>query len=164
MSCTPGSKVLIADGNIECKVLEVKEDGVKVRVMNDFELGERKNMNFPGCKVMLPTITEKDENDIVNFAAKYDVDFIALSFTRSGFDIQECRRLLGEKANNIKIIAKIENVEGLENFDEILKECDAVMVARGDLGMEIPPQKVFLAQKYIITKCNFAGKPVITAT
>ncbi len=121
-------------------------------------------MNLSGCKVNLPTITEKDEDDIVNFGLKEGVDMIAASFVRSASDVEQIRDLLGPKGSNIRIISKIENQEGLENFEEILEACDGIMVARGDLGMEIPVEKVFLAQKYIIDRCNLAGKPVITAT
>lgn len=113
--------------------------------MNQASIGERKNMNLPGCIIDLPTVTEKDANDIQNFGLKHNVDMIALSFTRRGSDILQVRELLGPKGAHIKIIAKIENQEGLNNFDDILKESDGIMVARGDLGMEIPPSKVFVA-------------------
>ena len=102
-------------------------------------------MNLPGCKVQLPTVTEKDVHDIEHFALKYNVDMIALSFTRIGKDIEDVRKILGPKGSHIKIIAKIENQEGLDNFDDILDHCDGIMVARGDLGMEIPSSKVFVA-------------------
>lgn len=121
-------------------------------------------MNLSGCKVNLPTITEKDEDDIVNFGLKEGVDMIAASFVRSAEDVEKIRDLLGPKGKNIRIISKIENEEGLENFEEILEESDGIMIARGDLGMEIPVEKVFIAQKYMIDQCNLAGKPVITAT
>jgi pyruvate kinase len=121
-------------------------------------------MNLSGCKVNLPTITEKDEDDIVNFGLKEGVDMIAASFVRTAADVEQIRDLLGPKGKNIRIISKIENQEGLENFEEILEACDGIMVARGDLGMEIPVEKVFIAQKYMIDRCNLAGKPIITAT
>lgn len=121
-------------------------------------------MNLPGCEVHLPTITEKDEEDIVDFALKKGVDFIALSFVRKAADVEECRDILGPKGSRIKIISKIENQEGLHNYDEIVKASDSIMVARGDLGMEIPPQKVFVAQKWMIKKANNGGKSVICAT
>jgi len=127
---------------------------VIVKVENDCSLGEKKNMNLPGCIVDLPTTTKKDEVDIVEFGLKYEVDIIALSFTRKGSDIEEVKKLLGEKGEYIKIIAKIENQEGLDNFDDILRHSDGIMVARVDLGMEIPPSKVFIAQKWMIKKCN----------
>jgi len=113
----------------------------------------------------LPTFTEKDVHDIVEFGIKYNVDFIAASFVRKALDVTNLRQLLSENnGQHIKIICKIENQEGLENYDEILQATDAIMVARGDLGMEIPPSKVFLAQKMMIRGANLAGKPVITAT
>lgn len=95
-------------------------------------------MNLPGSSVDLPTITEKDENDLVDFGLKYNVDFIALSFARFGGDIDDCRDILGPRGANIKILAKIENQEGLNNYEEILDKTDGIMIARGDLGMEIP--------------------------
>lgn len=109
-----------------------------VEVLNDVKIGERKNMNLPGCKIDLPTVTEKDEDDIVNFGLKHGVDLIALSFTRTAEDIETVRDLLGPRGSKIKIISKIENQEGLQNYDEILETTDGIMVARGDLGMEIP--------------------------
>jgi pyruvate kinase len=120
-------------------VKELKETGIVVEVQNDAMLGQRKNMSLPGCRIDLPTITEKDENDLVNFGLKHGVDIIFLSFVRRGSDIEECRDVLGPRGSGIKIIAKIENQEGLENYDEILRAADGIMVARGDLGMEIPP-------------------------
>jgi len=121
-------------------------------------------MNLPGAIVDLPTLTPKDIDDLQNFGVALGVDFIAASFVRKGEDIDFIRSVLGEKGKNIKIIAKIENQEGLENYDKILEKTDGIMVARGDLGMEIPIEKVFLAQKWMISKANTAGKPVVTAT
>jgi len=163
-SVSVGQHILIADGSLVIKVTEILEKGVKGIVLNDAEIGEKKNMNLPGCEVKLPTITEKDKEDIVNFAVKYNLDMIALSFTRTAKDVEDCRDLMGPKGSHIKIIAKIENQEGLHNYDEILSVADGIMVARGDLGMEIPPEKVFIAQKWMINKARAAGKPVIVAT
>jgi pyruvate kinase len=132
--------------------------------MNNAKIGERKNMNLPGAVVNLPTLTEKDEDDIIDFGLKYGIDLIAASFVRKATDIEYIRDVLGPKGSHVKIIAKIENMEGLENYDEILAETDGIMVARGDLGMEIAPEKVFLAQKWMINKANLVGKPVVTAT
>lgn len=159
-----GSKILIADGSIVAKVTEILADGVKTEVLNNAKLGEKKNMNLPGIIVDLPTITEKDEDDILEFGLKKGIDMIAASFIRKASDIEYIRDLLGPKGSHVKIIAKIENQEGLENYEEILKVADGIMVARGDLGMEIPVEKVFIAQKWMIKKANQAGKPVITAT
>lgn len=159
-----GQQILIADGTLVCEVKELKEDGVLVKVCNNVTIGEKKNMNLPGVIVDLPTITEKDRDDLVNFGLKYGVDMIAASFVRKGSDIDVIRDVLGPAGRDIKIIAKIENQEGLHNYDEILKAADGIMVARGDLGMEIPIEKVFLAQKMMVRKANLMGKPVITAT
>lgn len=121
-------------------------------------------MNLPGCLIDLPTVTKKDEEDILEFGLKEGINMIALSFTRTAKDIEDLRTLMGPKGAQVKIIAKIENQEGMHNYDSILRTTDGIMVARGDLGMEIPPQKVFVAQKWMIRKANELGKPVITAT
>jgi pyruvate kinase len=140
-----GGNILMADGSVVAEVTEILENGVKTVVKNNAKLGERKNMNLPGVVVDLPTITEKDEDDLCDFGLKYNVDFVAASFVRKASDVEYIRDVLGPRGANIKIISKIENQEGLENFDEILEESDGIMIARGDLGMEIPPEKVFLA-------------------
>jgi len=121
-------------------------------------------MNLPGAIVDLPTLTEKDEDDLVEFGLKKGVDMIAASFVRKAEDVENIRDVLGPRGAHIKIISKIENQEGLNNYDEILAATDGIMVARGDLGMEIPPEKVFIAQKWMIEKANVAAKPVVTAT
>ena len=162
----PGSKILCADGSITFTVLSCDVDAgtVQVRCENGAKLGERKNMNLPGVNVDLPTITEKDRDDILNWGVKNKVDFIAASFVRKGSDIQHIREVLGEASSKISIISKVENMEGLDNYDDIVRESDGVMVARGDLGMEIHLEQIFLAQKRMIKRCNEAGKPVVTAT
>lgn len=156
--------MLVADGALMLQVTEIKETSVLARVINNASFGDKKNMNLPGAIVDLPTLTPKDIDDLQNFGVALGVDFIAASFVRKGEDIDFIREVLGEKGKNIKIIAKIENQEGLENYSKILEKTDGIMVARGDLGMEIPIEKVFLAQKMMITKANVAGKPVVTAT
>jgi pyruvate kinase len=166
-SVEPGQQILCADGSLVLTVLSTDPAAKEVacRIENSCEIGERKNMNLPGVKVDLPTLTEKDVDDIVNWGIKHNVDYIAASFVRKGSDVTNLRKLLDDNGGgHIKIICKIENQEGLENYDEILELTDGIMVARGDLGMEIPPSKVFLAQKYMIRKANLAGKPVVTAT
>jgi pyruvate kinase len=163
-SVKPGNIILCADGSLSLKVTECGADFVMTTVMNNCSMGERKNMNLPGVKVNLPVLQEKDKNDLVKFGIPQGVDFVAASFVQSADDVREIRKTLGMQGRGIKIISKIENEEGLKNFDDILTETDGIMVARGDLGMEIPPEKVFLAQKMMIAKCNQAGKPVVTAT
>lgn len=159
-----GSIIYIADGSLTCEVTEILENGVRTEVKNSAKIGERKNMNLPGAIVDLPTLTEKDEVDLTEFGLSNGIDMIAASFVRKQEDIETIRDLLGPRGAHIKIIAKIENQEGLNNYDEILASTDGIMVARGDLGMEIPPEKVFIAQKWMIEKANIAAKPVITAT
>ena len=161
-----GSKILCADGSLTLTVLKcnVAEGTVVVKAENSAKLGERKNMNLPGVNVNLPTITEKDRDDLLNWGVKNGVDFIAASFVRKGSDIDYIRSVLGDAASKISIISKVENMEGLDNFEDIVNKSDGVMVARGDLGMEIRMEQIFLAQKRKIRRCNEAGKPVITAT
>lgn len=161
-----GSKILLADGNLSLKIIEKIESNktVVAEILNDFVLGEKKNVNLPGVKVDLPVIAEKDRIDLVEFGLKHDVDMIALSFARSEKCIQMCKTTLGEKGKHIKIIPKIENQEGLENLDEIMKVSDGVMIARGDLGMEMEPSKLYLAQNFITEKSRKHGKPIVMAT
>jgi pyruvate kinase len=165
-SVKPGQPILVADGSLVLTVLsvDVPAGEVTCRIENNAGIGERKNMNLPGVIVDLPTLTEKDINDIQNWGCKNEVDFIAASFVRKASDVHKIREVLGEWDGKIKIICKIENLEGMENYDSILAATDGIMVARGDLGMEIPPEKVFLAQKMMIREANIAGKPVVTAT
>jgi len=165
-SVNPGQPILVADGSLVLTVLtcDVAAGEVTCRVENNCSIGERKNMNLPGVIVDLPTLTEKDINDIKEWGIPNNIDFIAASFVRKASDVIKIREVLGPENQGIKIICKIENQEGLENYDEILEVTDGIMVARGDLGMEIPPEKVFLAQKMMIRKANIAGKPVVTAT
>merc|ERR1711957_1040204 len=160
----PGSIILCADGSLSLKVKSVGVDHVITEVMNNCKLGERKNCNLPGVKVELPVLQEKDKQDLLQFGIPNAVDFVAASFVQSADDVKIIRETLGLRGRSIKIISKIENQEGINNIDEIIKETDGIMVARGDMGMEIDIEKVGLVQKMIIRKCNLAGKPVITAT
>ncbi|XP_019157510.1 PREDICTED: probable pyruvate kinase, cytosolic isozyme [Ipomoea nil] len=163
---SPGSTILCSDGTVTLTVLHCDKDSglVRCRCENSAVLGERKNVNLPGVVVDLPTLTEKDKVDILGWGVPNKVDIIALSFVRKGCDVVMVRELLGEHAKNIVLMSKVENQEGVDNLDEILASSDAFMVARGDLGMEIPIEKIFLAQKVMIHKCNAVGKPVVTAT
>eukprot|EP00798_Chlamydomonas_sp_ICE-L_P026970 gene26970-34984_t len=160
------NKILLADGSLSIRVEEVlSATELRGTVLNSKTLGERKNCNLPGVKVDIPVLTEKDIHDLQEFAAKYELDYVAASFVQSKEDVRFIRRILNEAGGfRVKIISKIENAEGMLNYDEILKESDGIMVARGDLGMEIPAEKVPLAQKLMITKANIAGKFTITAT
>lgn len=159
-----GNRILIDDGLIELEVTAVDGDDVVTRVVNGGELGSRKGVNLPGVKVSLPALTDKDISDI-RFGVEQGMHFIAASFVRKANDVIEIRKILEESGNeDIFIIAKIENQEGVENLDSILEVADGIMVARGDLGVEIPPEKVPIVQKIMIKKCNEASKPVITAT
>ncbi|CAN1294690.1 Pyruvate kinase, cytosolic isozyme [Linum perenne] len=162
---TQGQEITIST-DYTIKVLSCdKEAGlVQCRCENSAVLGERKNVNLPGVIVDLPTLTEKDKEDIMKWGVPNHIDMIALSFVRKGSDLVEVRMLLGPHAKNILLMSKVENQEGVANFDDILANTDAFMVARGDLGMEIPIEKIFLAQKVMIYKCNIQGKPVVTAT
>jgi pyruvate kinase len=164
--CPPRGGGGAESARARAQVVEVypKKGEVKTRICNNQTIGERKNMNLPGVKVDLPVLQEKDVNDLVNFAVPQGVDFIAASFVQSADDIAFIRKTLGAAGKDIKIIAKIENQEGLDKFDEILAATDVVMVARGDLGMEIAQERVFLEQKRLVRMCNAAGKPVIVAT
>ena len=160
----PGDTILIDDGLIGLTVKEITETAIVCQVANGGELGQRKGVNVPNVSVGLPDVTEKDKEDIL-FGITQGFDFIAASFVRSAECIRTIRNLLKENdGTHIQIIAKIENAEGVENIDEILKEADGIMVARGDLGVEIPADEVPYIQKQIITKCNEHLKPVITAT
>ena len=158
-----GNTILIDDGLIELKVNEVNDTDIVCTVVNGGELGERKGVNVPNVSIKLPALTEKDKEDI-RFGIKQGFDFIAASFVRTADCIREIKAMLDEAGSSIKVIAKIENAEGIENLDEIIAEADGIMVARGDMGVEIPAQKVPNIQKMIIRKCNVACKTVITAT
>ena len=159
-----GDTVLLDDGLIALKVLATTDTEVSCEVLNNGLLGEKKGVNLPNTHITMPFLSEHDKNDIL-FGIKRNVDFIAASFTRNRKDVLDIRNFLNENGGQeIKIIAKIENQEGLDNFEDILEVADGIMVARGDLGVEIPAQEVIFAQKKIIKRCNEIGKIVITAT
>ena len=159
----PGDRILIDDGLIELHVRKVNGTDIVCRIENGGELGEKKGVNVPGVRVKLPALTDKDKEDI-RFGVDAGFDFVAASFVRNADAIREIRAILDEKGSAMQIIAKIENEEGIENIDSIIEASDGIMVARGDMGVEIPAEKVPHIQKMIIRKCNLACKVVITAT
>ena len=159
-----GDTILIDDGLVGLTVKEVNGDDIVCEVQNSGIVKNHKGVNVPGVKVNLPAITDKDRSDI-EFGIEQGIDFIAASFVRKVSDVLAIREILeANNADHIKIITKIENQEGVDNLDEIIEVSDGIMVARGDLGVEIPTEEIPVVQKLMIKKCNEAGKPVITAT
>jgi pyruvate kinase len=158
-----GSMVMIDDGDIELKVLKRRGNSVVCRADNDGTIGSRKSVNIPGVKINLPSVTERDKT-FLKLAAENDIEFIAHSFVRSRQDVLDVQAVLDKNSCQAKIIAKIENQEGVENIAEILEVVYGVMVARGDLAIEIPYEKIPTVQRMIISRCIFCRKPVIVAT
>ncbi|WP_136524984.1 pyruvate kinase [Geomonas ferrireducens] len=159
----PGDRILLDDGLMELKVLGVEGDDVRCLVVTGGLLKDRKGINLPGAKVSAPALTEKDREDL-QFCMEQRLDYVALSFVRQESDVLQLREIIDAAGSPLRIIAKIEKPEAVLNFAAILRASDGVMVARGDLGVELNPEKVPLIQKRIIRSCNEAGKPVITAT
>lgn len=158
-----GKQILIDDGDMELIVKEKNDQELICEVCNDAILGNRKSVNVPGVRINLPSLTEKDKSNIL-YAIENDIDFIAHSFVRTAQDVVDIKKILDEHKSPIKIIAKIENQEGVDNIDKILEVADGVMVARGDLGIEIPQERIPGIQRILIRKCIYARKPVIVAT
>jgi pyruvate kinase len=159
-----GSRITVDNGLINLEVLEVRQHDLRCRVLDGGKLGSRKHINLPGVRVNLPSITDKDKDDI-RFGIEHDVDFIALSFVRNAEAVLDARKVVEDAGgSHVKIISKIENQEGVENFDSILAVSDGIMVARGDLGVEVDYFELPVIQRDITRKCGLAGKPVIVAT
>ena len=158
-----GERILIDDGKIELKVVETLTNKIKVEVIRGGKLLERKGVNLPESDIKLSSVTDKDIKDLM-FGLKNDVDWIALSFVRSEKDIKELKKIIKKNGFSTKIIAKIEKPQAIKNIDAIIEESDGLMVARGDLGVEMPMESVPIIQKKIVSKCNLACKPVIIAT
>lgn len=159
-----GGTILVDDGLLSFEIIDIQDKNIICRLLNDGIIKNHKGVNVPNVSINLPSVTEKDKDDLI-FGCKMEVDFIAASFVRKASDVLEIRDLLNSNnGKNIQIIAKIESQEGVNNIDPILSVADGIMVARGDMGVEIPIERVPIIQKNIIKKCNEAGKIVITAT
>lgn len=158
-----GDAILLDDGKKRLEVISVVGTEIKCRIMVGGEIKGRRGVNLPGVSLKISCLTAKDKKDVL-FGIENKVDYVALSFVRRASDIRELRAILAKAKSNAKIIAKIETGEAIENIDAIIAETDGIMIARGDLAVEVPAQEVPILQKMIIEKCNFAGKPVIVAT
>jgi pyruvate kinase len=159
----PGARILLSDGLIELRVIRVRGQDVECEVVNGGQLGEHKGINLPGIALSIPALTDKDRVDL-KFGLKHGVDMVAVSFVRSALDVLSVKKILADHGSDLPVIAKLEKPQALERLEEILEATDGVMVARGDLGVEMPPEKVPVIQKHVIRRCGEWRKPVITAT
>ena len=159
----PGTRILLSDGLIELRVTRVRGQDVECEVVNGGELGEHKGINLPGIALSIPALTDKDRVDL-DFGLKHGVDMVAVSFVRSAADVLSVKKIIADHGSDAPVIAKLEKPQALEHLEAILEATDGVMVARGDLGVEMPPEKVPVIQKQVIRRCAEWRKPVITAT
>ena len=160
---TPGARILLADGLIELRAIKIDGEDVETEVINGGLIGEHKGINLPGTPVSLPSITLKDKSDIA-FGIKHGIDMIAMSFVRTADDVLQTKRHIAELGAHVPVVAKLEKPQAIENLESIFEVTDGVMVARGDLGVEVPPERVPVIQKLIIRRAQEWRKPVITAT
>jgi pyruvate kinase len=159
----PGSRILLSDGKLSLRVRTIKGDEVECDVVDGGLLAEHQGINLPGAVLSVPSLTEKDIKDL-RFGLKHDVDVVAVSFVRTAADVREVKRLIAEKGSDTPVIAKLEKPQAIDNLEEIFEVADGVMVARGDLGVEVPPEEVPIIQKHVIRRAQEWRKPVITAT
>jgi pyruvate kinase len=159
----PGTRILLSDGLIELRVIRARGDDVECKVINGGQLGEHKGINLPGIALSIPALTSKDRADL-EFGLKHGVDMVALSFVRSATDVREVKQIIARHGNGQPVIAKLEKPQALERLEQIFEAADGVMVARGDLGVELPPEKVPVIQKHVIRRSAEWRKPVIIAT
>jgi len=160
---TPGFRILLSDGLIELRVTKVNGEDIECEVVNGGMLGEHKGINLPGAALSIPALTDKDRRDL-EFGLKQGVDMVALSFVRSAADVNTAKHLIREQGSDVPVIAKLEKPQALEHLEAIFEAADGVMIARGDLGVEMPPEKVPVIQKHVIRRASEWRKPVITAT
>jgi pyruvate kinase len=158
-----GARILLNDGLIELRVIRARGEDVECEVINGGPLGEHKGINLPGVALSIPALTDKDRADL-EFGLKHGIDLLAISFVRSGADVREVKKIIAKHGSDLPVIAKLEKPQGIERLEEILEASDGVMVARGDLGVEMPPEKVPVIQKHVIRRAAEWRKPVITAT
>ena len=159
----PGARILLTDGLIELRVVRVRGEDVECEVINGGQLGQHQGINLPGIALSIPALTDKDRADL-EFGLKHGVDMLAISFVRSAADVREVKQIIANHGSDLPVIAKLEKPQGLERLEEIFEASDGIMVARGDLGVEMPPEKVPVIQKYVIRRSAEWRKPVITAT
>jgi pyruvate kinase len=159
----PGARILLSDGRIELRVKKIQDEEVECEVINGGQLGEHQGINLPGAALSIPALTDKDRIDL-EFGLAHSVDMVAQSFVRSGSDVRDAKQFISERGGDVPVIAKLEKPQAIEQLEEIFEAADGVMVARGDLGVEVPPERVPVIQKHVIRRSDEWRKPVIIAT